>query len=90
MECTVIDTEWEAAKLLGTKCRGPPYPLCPKRPLKPKDGQDLGYPMAGPGPVTRGSAHAENQDNTSENQTDSESEAAKLPDSINSVRISLW
>lgn len=90
MECTVIDTEWAAAKQLGTKGRRPPYPPRPKRPLKHKDGRDPGYPIAGPGPVVPDSTHGEDQEDPSENESGIESESEELLDSINSLRIALW
>ena len=87
MECTTIDIEWAAAKQLGTKGRRPPYPSRPKRPLKPRDGRDHGYPGHGGVPKASRSGELENLEDRNESESEVESEARELLDSINLLII---
>ena len=90
MECAAIDAEWAAAKQLGQKGKRPPYPLQPKRSLKLKDGEHMGYPrtsMMTEGAGDVGSARAADVEVESKIESDiesgGESEAEGLVNSIN-------
>ena len=87
IQCTSIDVEWAAAKQLGTKGRRPPYPLRPKRPLKLRDGRDHGYLGDGGVPTVSGSGEVEDYEDQSEGESEVESEAGELLDSINLLTI---
>ena len=87
IECTTIHVEWAAAKQLGTKGRRPAYPPRPKRPLKPRDGRDHGYSAAGGVPLVSGSGEPEDPEDRSETESEVDSEAGELLDSINLLTI---
>ena len=87
MICTAIDIEWAASKQLGQRGRRPPYPPHHKRPLKLRDGRDPGYPGVGELPMVPESAHGEDCAGGSNDESEVESEAEELINSMNSLAI---